>query len=314
MTANIVAPSIAPAVKAGAVGGRPPRMAPWQRRERMIGLAAVMPAILLVIGFMIYPVVYAVWISFNRTNGVTFEFIGLGNYTKLLADPLLHKVFLTNLIFLVSVPLVILAALVCAVLLYERVRGWKLFRVLFFVPNVLSTAVIGLMFKTLFSYRGPINAVIVAGGGQPIDFFAGAGSAIFVIVMALVWSGFGYQTLILLSGLSSINPEIFEAATVDGAGWWQRLWYVTLPNIRGVLALVSILNVLYTFTALFGFIFVMTAGGPGYDTTTLDYLIYTLAFSSTRLGEGSALAVMVFLLIGGLTLIQLRVFRASEAD
>ncbi|BDI24029.1 carbohydrate ABC transporter permease [Herbiconiux sp. L3-i23] len=314
MTTPVVAAAPVVAADASTTGGRPPRSAPWRRREKLIGLAAVAPAIVLVLGFMVYPVAYAVWISFNKTNGVRFDFVGLDNYTKLLADPLLHKVFLTNLIFLISVPLVILAALVCSVLLYERIRGWRLFRVLFFVPNVLSTAVIGLMFKSLFSYRGPINAVLQQFGIPPVDFFSGAGSAIFVIIIALVWSGFGYQTIILLSGLSSINPEIFEAATVDGAGWWKRLWYITLPNIRGVLALVSILNVLYTFTALFGFIFVMTAGGPGYDTTTLDYLIYTLAFSSTRLGEGSALAVMVFLLIGTLTAVQLRFFRASEDD
>jgi multiple sugar transport system permease protein len=312
MTSPVVAAPVASA-QAGAAG-RPPRQSNWRRREKLIGLAAVAPAIVLVLGFMVYPVCYAVWISFNKTNGLSFEFVGLDNYTKLLADPLLHQVFLTNILFLISVPLVILAALICSVLLYERIRGWRFFRVLFFVPNVLSTAVIGLMFKSLFSYRGPINAILGTFGIAPIDFFSNAGSAIFVIILALVWSGFGYQTIILLSGLSSINPEIFEAATVDGAGWWKRLWYITLPNIRGVLALVSILNVLYTFTALFGFIFVMTAGGPGYDTTTLDYLIYTLAFSSTRLGEGSALAVMVFLLIGALTAIQLRFFRVREDD
>jgi ABC-type sugar transport system permease subunit len=261
---------------------------------------------------MVYPVGYAVFISFHKTNGLNFEYVGLGNYTKLLTDPLLYKVFGTNLLFLVAVPIVIFVALVCSVLLYERIRGWKFYRVLFFVPNVLSTAVIGLMFKTLFAYSGPVNALIVAFGGEPVDFFAGAGTAIFVIVLALVWSGFGYQSLILLSGLSSINPEVFEAAVLDGAGWWRRLWSITLPNIRRVVVLVSILNVLYTFTSLFGFIFVMTAGGPGYDTTTLDYLIYTLAFSSSRLGEGSALAVMVFLFIGALTLTQLRFFRSAD--
>jgi len=313
MTSPTLAAPVASA-QAGATGGQPLRPSSWRRRERVIGIAAVAPAIVLVLGFMVYPVCYAVWISLNKTNGVSFEFIGLDNYVKLLVDPLLHKVFLNNVLFLISVPLVILAALVCSVLLYERIRGWRLFRILFFVPNVLSTAVIGLMFKSLFSYRGPINAVLQQFGLPPIDFFANAGPAIFVIILALVWSGFGYQTIILLSGLSSINPEIFEAATVDGAGWWKRLWYITLPNIRGVLALVCILNVLYTFTALFGFIFVMTAGGPGYDTTTLDYLIYTLAFSSTRLGEGSALAVMVFLLIGTLTVVQLKFFRVAEDD
>ncbi|MFI8633028.1 carbohydrate ABC transporter permease [Microbacterium sp. NPDC077663] len=284
----------------------------WRRRERWIALAAVAPALVLALGFMVYPVGYALFISVHKTNGLRFEFVGLGNYAKLLTDPLLYKVFGTNLLFLVSVPIVIFAALVCSVLLYERVRGWKFYRVLFFVPNVLSTAVIGLMFKTLFAYSGPVNAIIEVFGGEPVDFFAGAGSAIFVIVLALVWSGFGYQSLILLSGLSSINPEVFEAAVLDGAGWWRRLWSITLPNIRRVVVLVSILNVLYTFTSLFGFIFVMTAGGPGYDTTTLDYLIYSLAFSSSRLGEGSALAVLVFLFIGTLTLLQLRFFRSVD--
>jgi ABC-type sugar transport system permease subunit len=310
---------VAPGTALSAVSGAQPsptgrKPAGWRRREKIIGSLAVAPALFLVIAFMAYPVGYALWISLHRSNGVRYEWLGLGNYTDLLTDPLLHQVFVTNLLFLVSVPLVIFTALICAVLLHERIRGWKFFRVLFFVPNVLSTAVVGLMFKTLFSYRGPINAAIVATGGQPIDFFSQAGTSIFVIVMALVWSGFGYQTLILLSGLSSINPEMLEAATVDGAGWWKRLWFITLPNIRGVLALVTILNVLYTFTSLFGFIFVMTAGGPGYDTTTLDYLIYTLAFSSSNLGQGAALAVLVFLLIGGLTLVQLRVFRLSDGD
>ena len=302
-------PAAAPAV---AAGGSAPRRRGWRQRERWIGFAAVVPAIVLVLGFMLYPVGYAVYISFFRTNGVTFTPVGFGNYTHLLADPLLHKVLLTNLLFLVSVPLVIVASLVCSVLLYEHVRGWTFFRVLFFVPNVLSTAVIGLMFRTMFAYSGPVNALITALGGKPVDFFGHAGPAISVIVVALVWSGFGYQSLILLGGLGAMNPEIFEAAVLDGAGWWRRLWSVTLPNIRRVLVLVSIINVLYTFTSLFGFIFVMTAGGPGYDTTTLDYLIYTLAFSSSKLGQGAALAVLAFFLIGALTVVQLRFFRSPE--
>jgi ABC-type sugar transport system permease subunit len=264
---------------------------------------------------MLYPIGYALFVSFYDTNGISFDFVGIGNYVAQIVSPLLHRVFLTNLVFLISVPLVILVAVVCSVLLYERIRGWRFFRILFFVPNVLSTAVVGLMFKTLFSYDGPVNAALSAVGLPRTDFFAHAGQAIAVIIVALVWSGFGYQTLILLSGLSAINPEIFEAATVDGAGWWKRLWYITLPNIRRVVALVCVLNVLYTFTSLFGFIFVMTAGGPGYDTTTLDYLIYLEAFPSDgNIGPGSALAILTFLFIGILTLIQLRVFRVSESE
>jgi ABC-type sugar transport system permease subunit len=170
------------------------------------------------------------------------------------------------------------------------------------------------MFRQAFGYNGSVNQAIVAFGGERVDFFTNGNLAIAVIVLALVWSGFGYQALLLLSGLTAINPAVFEAAALDGAGWWKRLWYITLPNIRRMLGFVFIINVLYTFTSLFGFVFVMTAGGPGFDTTTIDYLVYLRAFSSTNLGSGAALAVLLFLFIGILTFLQGRLFRLQDED
>lgn len=285
------------------------------RRERAIALASVAPALIVVLGFMIYPVLFALYISFSKSDGATFTWVGLQNYANLITDPLVQQVAVTNLIFLVSVPLVILVAVIVSVLLFERIRGWKFFRVIYFFPSVLSTVVIGIMFRSAFSYYGPVNAVITSLGGQPVDFFTQTNSAIFVIVVALVWAGFGYSGMLLLSGLTAINPEVFEAAALDGAGWWQRLWYVTLPNVRRILGFVFIINVLYTFTSLFGFIFVITSGGPGYSTTTIDYLIFLKAFSSNAdMGSGAALAVLLFLLIGVVTIIQAKFFRISEDD
>jgi len=286
------------------------------RRRRRIesaqAVASVLPALATVALFMLLPIGYALWLSFHNTDGVTSTFVGADNYVNLLQDPVVHAVFVVNLKYLLAVPLVLVSATLCAVLLYEQIWGWRLFRVLFFVPSVLSTAVIGLMFKGLFGYDGPVNATLQAAGLDRLDFFTKAGTAIGVIILALVWSGFGYATLILLSGLSAIDPELLAAARVDGAGWWKRLFYVTVPNIRRSLAFVTLLNVIYTFTSLFAFVFVMTAGGPGYSTTTLDYLIYQRAFSTGDFGAGSALAIMVFLLIGVLTVVQMRLFRLSE--
>ncbi|NEN04744.1 sugar ABC transporter permease [Diaminobutyricibacter tongyongensis] len=304
---------VSPSPKPGAGAVRRKRPS-WGRKQRLIGLAAVAPALIIVLGVMVYPVVFDLYISLNKSNGVSYVWRGLGNYLDLVADPIVQGVFLTNLKFLISVPLVVFAAILVSVLLFERVRGWKFFRVVFFIPSVLSAAVIGIMFKSTFGYNGPVNALITAVGGHPINFFSNANLAISVIVLALVWSGFGYQALIVLSGLTAIDPAVFEAAAVDGAGWWKRLWHITLPNIRRVLGFVFIINILYTFSALFGFIFVMTAGGPGYDTTTLDYLIYLKAFSGSDLGSGAALAVLVFLLIGLLTILQVKVFKVSEED
>jgi ABC-type sugar transport system permease subunit len=279
-----------------------------------VGLLAVAPAFLIVVGFMAFPVAFAVFISFTKTNGIRFEWNWFANYTTLLTDPVVHQVFLNNLKFLISVPLVIFVALIVSVLLFERVRGWRFFRVIFFLPNVLSVAVIGIMFRNAFGYYGGVNQALGLLGIEPIQFFTDGTLAIFIIILALVWAGFGYQSLLLLAGLTSINPAVFEAAAIDGAGWWKRLWFITLPNIRRVLGFVFIINVLYTFTSLFGFVFVMTAGGPGFETTTIDYLVYLRAFSSSNLGSGAALAVVLFTFIGVLTVIQNRIFRLGDED
>lgn len=288
--------------------------APWRRRDRRIGLAAVAPAFVIVVGFMIYPVLYALFISFNKTDGVDFEWVGLKNYRNVLVDPLVHQVFLNNVKFLISVPLVIFFSIIVSVLLFEKIRGWKAFRIIFFLPNVLSIVVIGVMFKSIFGYYGAVNSLVAAVGGNRVSFFTDGSLAIWVIVVALVWSGFGYQALLIMSGLSAIDTSVFEAAALDGAGWWRRLWWITLPNIRRELGFVFIINVLYTFTSLFGFVFVMTAGGPGYSTTTVDYLVYLKAFGSENLGPGAALAVLLFLFIGMLTILQNRFFRIQGND
>ncbi len=284
------------------------------RQNNRIGLLATLPAFLVVACLLFLPICYAVGISFYKTDGVTFKFIWLKNYLSIFTSPIVHQVFVTNLKFLIAIPFVILLATLCSVLLYEKIFGWKFFRVVFFLPTVLSTSVIGLMFRSAFSFEGPVNAGLAKLHHAPINFFSSGNTAIFVVLLALVWSGFGYASIILLAGLMAIDPDIFSAAEVDGAGWWQKVRFITVPSIRGQLAFVAIINILYTFTSLFGFIFVMTAGGPLYSTTTLDYLIFQKAFSSNDMGQGSALAILVFGIISALTLTQSRYLTGKARD
>ena len=284
------------------------------RQSKLIGTLAVLPSFIIVAGFMAFPILFAVYISFTKTNGLTFDWIWFENYKSLFTDPVVHEVFLNNFKFLISVPLVIFVALVSAILLFEQFKGWKFFRVIFFLPSVLSVVVIGLIFRNAFGYYGSVNQFLGLFGMEPKQFFITSNYSIFIIILDLVWSGFGYQSLLLLAWLTSINPAVFEAAAIDGAGWWRRLWSITLPNIRRVLGFVFIINFIYTFSSLFGFIFVITAGGPLYETTTIDYLVYLRAFSSSNLGSGAALAVVLFLFIGLLTMVQGRVFKLQRED
>ncbi len=284
----------------------------WHVREKRLALLLVMPVLILVVGFFVFPIGYSFYISFTHSDGTYFEWRGLENYLRVFRDPTFYQVLGVTLKFLMAVPLVILISIICSVLLYERIAGWKFFRIIFFLPSILSGIVIGTIFKTIFGYYGPVNQILQSVGMEPQLFFISANKSIWIIIAALVWSGFGYQTVLLLSGLNSISIEVFEAAILDGAGWWKRLWFVTVPNIRRVLGFVFIINVLYTFTSLYGFIYVLTGGGPGFDTTSLDYLVFQKAFSPSDLGGGAAISIVLFAIVGSLTVLQNKVFKITE--
>jgi multiple sugar transport system permease protein len=282
------------------------------RGDERFAYLAVLPVIAVLAVLLLYPVISAIYLSFSNSNGVTSSFVGLQNYTTLLRDQTFWRVLLNNLLFLVSVPLILIASLVAAILVYEHAWGWRFFRVVFFVPSVLSTVVIGILFRGLFAYDGPVNRLLLLAHVAPVNWLGNTSTAIAVIVLALVWSSFGYGMLILLAGLSNVDPAIYEAGTLDGATWLQRLRHLTLPMISPVLRFVSIINVTYTFTSLFGFIFVMTSGGPGYATTTLDYFIYLKGFATFDFGGAAALAFILFAIIVALTIAQFRIFRPSD--
>ena len=288
------------------------RRAAPMRRDAVFPYLAVLPMCLLLAALLLYPIVYSISLSVSELDGLSSRFVGWENYANLLHDEDFWRVLLNNFIFLLSVPLILLASLVCAVLVYEQVWGWQVFRVIFFVPSVISAVVIGLLFRNFFAYDGPVNQLLGAFGVEAIDWLATGGTAIAVIILALVWSSFGYGMLILLAGMSAIDPHVYEAARLDGASWGQRVRDITLPLIAKPMRFLSIINVIYTFTSLFGFIFVMTSGGPGYETTTVDYFIYLKAFAGFDLGAGAALAVMLFLVILILTVIQFRIFAIDE--
>lgn len=278
---------------------------------RAFAVLALAPAFALVAGMLFYPLGYSFWLSLTDSDGIESNFVGLDNYVDLLSDETVREVLVTNALFLISVPLVLVGALVTAVLMYEEVWGHRLFRILFFLPSVLSTVVIGLVFRTFFAYDGPVNDLLEAIGMEPVNWFGEGGTAMAVIILALVWSGFGYGMLLLLAAMADIDPDLYAAARLDGAGWWARTWDITVPSIRRVLVFVSVINVSYVFTSLFGFIFVMTSGGPGYSTTTLDYLIF-VRFGDGSLGAGSAVAFLLFLIVLVLTWLQFRVFRDEQ--
>jgi ABC-type sugar transport system permease subunit len=198
---------------------------------------------------------------------------------------------------------------VVAVLLHERVWGWRFFRSLYYFPQIISAVIIGYLFRTFFALDGPLNRMLAAVGltGLAIEWLGSAGTALGVIVFCLVWSSLGWMAVVFIGGLSSIPDSVFEAALIDGAGFWRRTFQIAVPMLVRVMEFAVVLSVVWTFTGLFPFIFSLTRGGPGYETTTLDFMIYLKSFvSGVNLGEACAVAVLLLLIILALTVAEMK--------
>jgi multiple sugar transport system permease protein len=289
-----------------------PAAGPRRSRRSLFPYLAALPAVVLVLGIMVAPIVETVYHSFTAWNGQTSRFIGLENFRLLWHDQSMRTVALNSVIFLVAVPAIEAASLIAAVLIYEQVIGWRTFRVLFFIPAVLSPVVVGQVVSTFVLPGGLADLPLRILGLPSIDWLGSAWPARAVIMAALVWTSFGFGMLILLSGMTTIDHAIYEAAVIDGTSWWKRLWHITLPLVTEQLQFLAVVNVIYTFTALFTFVFVITGGGPGFTTTTIDYYTYVTTFENGEFGYGAALAVVLFVIVLGLTAAQFALFRRRD--
>lgn len=285
-------------------------------KENLWGWFFVAPAAVLFLTFMFIPILQVVYYSTTSWDGLSApKFVGIANFLEAFSSDVFRTCISNNFKFLIlGVPLWVLFPLIIAVLLFEEVKGWKFFRSAFFFPTVLSIVVLGTLFKTLFNYNGAVNTLLRAVGldALAIDWWSSGNLAIPALVIIMTWTGFGTAMLIYLAGMSNIDPSIIEASYLDGANWGQRFVHIFMPELRGLIKLQIMLNIIYCFTSLFGWIYVTTQGGPGYETTVVEYLIYLKAFTSREFGYASALSVILAVIVSVLSVIQAKFFSGKE--
>jgi len=281
-----------------------------QRARLRQAVLSILPVIVVLLAIRAYPIITALVKSFTNWDGLyKNDFVGLANYVRLFKNGIIWKLLRNNFVLLANVPIQVFLGLVVAVLLHERVWGWRFFRSLYYFPQIISAVIIGYLFRTLFGLEGPLNLLLIAVGlpGLAIEWLRDAGTALGVIVFCLVWSSLGWMAVVFMGGLSSIPDTVFEAARIDGAGFWRRTFQIAVPMLARVMEFAVVLSVVWTFTGLFPFIFSLTRGGPGYETTTLDYMIYLKSFvSGVNLGEACAVAVILLLIILALTVAEMK--------
>jgi multiple sugar transport system permease protein len=274
------------------------------RRGRLAAYAFLAPAFALFVIVLLIPIGKATQVSFYDWlpfPGADNTWVGLDNYTRALGDPQFRLSVVNALVYmLVTVPGQILLGLGVALLLQNRLPGRAAFRVLFYLPVVTSWVVVSLLFRYLFATDGGlINWVLVEGLGvveEPVGWLESRWTGIAALCVLGIWKGVGWTAVILLAGMTGVPKELHEAAAVDGAGYGRRTWHVTLPALRRTLLFVSVMLVIGSFNVFIS-VLLMTAGGPAGKTEMPLTYTYRQAFNFLEFGYGSAVAVIMTVIV-----------------
>ena len=278
-------------------------------RDTLIGYAFALPFLVLFVIFTLYPIARGFWISLHRWElvGTNIRFIGLRNYELLLSDDLFWRSMKNTAYFVVlSGPLLVIVGLLFALMLSRKIRGMGFFRTMFYMPNILSVAVVGVIFSRIFApdRLGLLNVLFGQLGLEAIPWTLDRNLAMPIIVLTTLWWTVGFNALIFLAGLQGINENLYDAAKVDGANNWQLFRHVTIPGLRRPMTFVMVLQVIASFQ-VFGQVDLITQGGPAGATRTIVYYIWERAFEFWHLGYGSAMAFVLFIVMFVLSITQL---------
>jgi len=290
-------------------------------RRAAVAWCFVAPALLVIAVFFFVPVLAALALSltdfdiYALADRRNLRLVGLGNYAQLLQTPLFWQAFGNTLYFvIVGVPLSIAVSFGAALLLHSplvRFRGF--YRTALFAPVVTTLVAVAVVWRYLFNpVNGWLNYALGRVGIPPVDWLGDPHWAMPAIIVFAVWKNFGYNMVILLAGLQSIPPPLYEAAQVDGASAWRQFRHITLPMLAPIVAMVNVLTIAGYFQ-LFAEPYVMTQGGPLQSTVSVLYFMYEEGFKWWNLGSASAVAFILFLFIFAVTALQLRLSRWQYA-
>jgi multiple sugar transport system permease protein len=269
----------------------------------------IFPWLITLAVFWAFPVIYSLALSF--TNYSIFgqsTFTGLANYAKLLVDPAFLQALKNTAYFVFgTIPFTTVIALILAVLIAEKIPGHKIFQASYFIPSITSMSVIAIVFSALYARGGYLHILgKLCGLPVPDNGYLFSTSTALPAIMAMdIWVAIGYYVLLFLAAIKSIPTEIYEAAYLDGAGFWRRLWQVTLPQITSMTLFVVVINTIRSFQ-IFIEIYVMTRGGPLGSTSTVVYFVFEEGLRKFNMGYASAAAYILFVIILLFSLLQMK--------
>ncbi|CAL9272132.1 MULTISPECIES: carbohydrate ABC transporter permease [Streptomyces] len=302
--------------EAGSPAAAPDGRGTAPRRTRSgNGLVFVLPFLLVFGLFMVWPIVQGLWMSFTDSSLALRDtrFVGFDNYTEAFGDPDVWSSLGNTVFFTVvsSVPLVLIA-LAMALLVHSGLAGQWAWRLSFFAPYLLPVTVVTMIWTWLYQPElGMANQLLTALGMEPVGWLSDESVAMWSVAALTVWWTVGFNFLLYLAALQSLPTTFDEAAALDGAGAWRRLWSITLPQLRRTTGLVAMLQILASLK-VFDQIYILTKGGPNGSTRPVLEYVYDVGFTGYRLGYASAVSYLFFALIVVVSLAQFRLFRRED--
>ncbi|MDR2759547.1 MAG: sugar ABC transporter permease [Spirochaetaceae bacterium] len=282
------------------------------KNEGIQAAAFIFPSFLLLLIFSLIPAFMNIFFSFTKFNVIQPpRIIGFANYGRLFKDPYIAASLRNTLIYMVlTVPFQTLISLILAALLAEgfRNRFGEFIRGALFIPVIASNVLVGTLWAIMFQHQGMVNGILGFFSTGPVNWLGDKNTAIVSVSIVSVWKDIGYYLVIYYAGIMSIPVTYYEAARVDGAGAFQRFWYITIPSLKPVTYLILTMGTIWSFQ-VFDIIYTMTGGGPGVSTLTLVYTVYTSAFKEFNMGYAACTALLLLCFVLILTLIQKRLLR-----
>ena len=285
----------------------------FQRLYNINGWCFVLPTVILVSLFMIYPIVNSLWMSMHSGRGVIMNFVGFNNVIRLFNDPVFIKSLSNTFIFLIiQVPIMILLSLALSSCLNSpNLKCVGFFRLAIFLPCVTSLVAYSILFKSMFSYDGIINAFFMWTGiiGDPIPWLSDPFWAKISIIIAITWRWTGYNMIFFLSAMQNIDKSIYEAARIDGVSPIKQFFFITVPLLKPIILFTTVMSTIGTLQ-LFDEVVNITNGGPGNETLTLSMYIYDLSFKFVpNFGYAATVSYVIVFIASVLAILQFRIAR-----
>ena len=274
----------------------------------------LLPAVSVLIVFFFIPFFQTFGLSFFDYSSSIYNptFNGIDNYIKLFKEPIFYKVMFNTFLYLViAVPFLVTFPLFLAILINQKIRGITLYKILLYLPVIVSIVVAAIAFKWLYAGQGILNYILTLFHLEPIGWLVDTKWALFSVAIVTIWKGIGYYMMIYLAALMSVPQDLYEACDIDGANFLTKHLTVTIPHIMPTIALVSTISTISAMK-VFAEIYVMTKGGPLNSTKTIVYYIYERAFENLDLGYASALAVVLLIVVMVFSLINILCFEKNK--